>query len=125
MSWKEYLGAQIRAERSRVGLSLEGLADRLSVSRVQLGNYEKGKSAIPVNILTEIAQALKVESFTVDGYKVVPHDGSNSPPPTEQQLSFPFGQSHRFRSASVRIDSGADDDGDIIVTAIFKGPRSA
>ncbi len=71
MLWMRELGDKIKEERRRAGLSQEALASKLSVSRVQLGNYEKGNSAIPVNIFAEIARTLHVRSFTVAGYKLV------------------------------------------------------
>jgi transcriptional regulator with XRE-family HTH domain len=124
MSWKKELGEQIKTARLRVELSQEQLADKLSVSRVQLGNYEKGKSAIPVNILTEIADALEVESFTIAGYKIVPHEYAPKPVPApSQQLPLAFGREQRFASASVNIVS-TESDG-VVITAVFKEPRIA
>lgn len=115
----------MKAERLRVGLSQQQLADKLSVSRVQLGNYEKGKSAIPVNILTEIASALGVESFSIAGYKVVPQAYAPKPVPApSQQLPLTFGQEQRFASASVNIVS-TERDGGVVITAVFKEPRIA
>ena len=119
------LGKEIKAERERAGLSQARLADQLSVGRTQLGNYENGISAIPVNILAEIARTLRVGSFTVDGFKVV-LDGYQ-PKPTSapaQQLTFAFGEEHRFGSGSVKITS-ADSSGGVVITAIFKEPRTA
>jgi len=125
MSWKTELGDQIKAERLRVGLSQQQLADKLSVSRVQLGNYEKGKSAIPVNILTEIADALGVESFTIAGYRVVPHYYTPKPVPApSHQLPFTFDREQRFSSASVNIAT-TELDGGVVITATFKEPRIA
>ena len=115
----------MKAARLYAGLSQQQLADRLSVSRVQLGNYEKGKSAIPVNILTEIAAALGVDSFTIAGYKVVPHTYTPKPVPApSQQLPFPFGIEQRFANASVNIAS-TELDGGVVITAVFKEPRIA
>lgn len=126
MSWKTKLGDEIKAKRDRAGLTLEELASQLSVGRVQLGNYEKGNSAIPVNILTEIARALKVDSFTVEGYRIVPEDYALKPVPAPaQQLAFPFGEERRFADASVRIDTTEGSSGGVVITAVFKEPRSA
>ena len=125
MLWMRELGDKIKEERRRAGLSQEALASKLSVSRVQLGNYEKGNSAIPVNIFAEIARTLHVRSFTVAGYKLVVDE--YQPKPTlapAQQLAFPFGREHFFGSASVRVDS-AESNGSIVITAVFKEPRSA
>lgn len=125
MEWRKELGEQIKAERRRAGLSQEALADRLSVTRVQLGNYEKGKSAIPVNILTEIARALQVKTFLVNGYKVIPQDSSlKLIHPLQEQLSLAFDQEHQFGSASVNIVS-KESAGSIVITAVFKKPRVA
>ncbi len=119
------LGKEIKAERERAGMSQAGLADQLSVGRTQLGNYEKGTSAIPVNILAEIARALRVESFTVDGYKVALN--GRLPKPTlapAQQLVFAFDLEHRFGVGIAKISS-ADSKGGIVITTIFKEPRQA
>ena len=125
MPWKTVLGEEIKAKRGKAGLTLEQLASQLSVSRVQLGNYEKGISAIPVNILTEIARALKVDFFTVAGYRIVLEDYAPKPVPVPaQQLAFPFGEERRFGNASVRIDP-AESSGSVVITAVFKEPRSA
>jgi transcriptional regulator with XRE-family HTH domain len=125
MPWMQELGKEIKAERERSGMSQATLAGKLSVGRTQLGNYENGNSAIPVNILAEIARALRVESFTVDGYKVVldGHQPKPTPAPA-QQLAFAFDLEHRFGSGSVKITS-ADPKGGIVITAVFKEPRSA
>jgi transcriptional regulator with XRE-family HTH domain len=125
MSWKIKLGDEIKARRDRAGLTLKELASQLSVSRVQLGNYEKGNSAIPVNILTEIARALKVESFTVDGYRIVPEDYAPKPVlAPAQQTNFPFGEERCFGNASVKIEP-TESSGGVVITAVFKEPRSA
>ena len=69
MSWRQDLGAQIRREREAKGLSQQALAEKTSVSRVQIGNIEKGKSAPAVNIVTEIAVALSC-IFTIEGIEI-------------------------------------------------------
>jgi transcriptional regulator with XRE-family HTH domain len=125
MTWMHELGDKIKEARQDAGLSQEALASKLSVGRVQLGNYEKGTSVIPVNIFAEIARALKVQSFTVAGYKVAVDE--NQPKPTlapAQQLAFPFGREHLFGNASLRVDSGQSH-GSIVVTAVFQKTRSA
>ena len=97
MSWKINLGSQIKEARSRSGLTQVQLAEKLSVTRAQLGNYEKGVSAIPVNILAEIAEALQVEAFTVAGYRVVPEKSRPTPAGTpDPQMSLKFGDEQRF-----------------------------
>jgi transcriptional regulator with XRE-family HTH domain len=119
------LGEEIKAKRELAHMSQTRLANQLSVGRTQLGNYENGTSAIPVNILAEIARALRAESFTVDGYKVT-LDGYQPGPilAPAQQLEFAFGEERRFGNASVKIIS-ADSNGGISITAVFKEPRSA
>jgi len=125
MSWKTELGDQIRDARSKSGLTQVQLAEKLSVTRVQLGNYEKGRSAIPVNILTEIAEALHVASFTVGGYRVVPEKDHPKPiPAPDLQLPMKFKDEQLFSDASLKIDS-ANSLGEVVITAVFKHPRSA
>ena len=124
MPWRVKFADDIKAARLRAGMSQQALADRLSVTRVQLGNYESGKSAPPLNIAIEIARALD-EEFIVEGYKITKHDASPGPklaPP--QQLSFTFGREHRFGSASVTITK-TQTDGGVVISAVFENPRTA
>ncbi|MGA3372520.1 MAG: helix-turn-helix transcriptional regulator [Terracidiphilus sp.] len=125
MDWKEELGGKIKAARLHAGLTQDQLANKLPVSRVMLGYYEKGQSAIPVNILTEIARALQVDTFTVGGYRIVPEEYAPKPVlAPAQQLAFPFGEERRFTDASLRVDP-TESSGGVIVTAVFREPLSA
>jgi transcriptional regulator with XRE-family HTH domain len=104
MQWLKELGAQIRTARLNAGLTQEALARKLSVTREQLSNYENGKSAPSVNIVTEIAEALRVE-LVVRGYKIISADVKPSVPPVPkpEQLTLAFGAEHKFRAASVSL----------------------
>jgi transcriptional regulator with XRE-family HTH domain len=111
MSWLRELGDQIRSKRLKAGLTQEGLARKLSVTREQLSNYENGKSAPSVNIVTEIAEALGVE-LVVRGYKITAADVRPSIPPVPkpEQLTLTFGTEHKFRAASVSLTPTTEDD---------------
>lgn len=54
------VGANLRALRSRRGLSLEKLSRACGVSRAMLGQIELGKSAPTITVLWKIARALDV-----------------------------------------------------------------
>jgi transcriptional regulator with XRE-family HTH domain len=103
MHWQRELGGQIREARKAAGISQERLAETLSVTREQLSNYENGKSAPPVNVVTEIIIALRVE-FVVGGCRIS-LDGlkQRSPQPIPQQLCFAYDTEHRFSPATVTI----------------------
>ena len=79
MNWQRELGEQIREARKAAGISQERLAQTLSVTREQLSNYENGKSAPPVNVVTEIISALRVE-FVVGGCRIPSMALSRGPP---------------------------------------------
>jgi hypothetical protein len=76
--------------------------------------------------LTQIARALKVDSFTVEGYRIVPEEYALKPVlAPAQQFVFPFGEERRFTDASVKIDPTEGSSGGVVITAVFKEPRSA
>lgn len=113
MTWRTELGEQIKKARLAADLTLEELASQVSVSRVQLGNYEKGKSAPPVNIVTEIASALKVE-FEVSGYRITSVASPQLVRPVPQQLSLALDTDHKFASASLRVTPSMEENGLVV-----------
>lgn len=54
-------GARVRAERERLGISQEELADRAGVHRTYLGGVERGERNLGVLNLLRIARALHVD----------------------------------------------------------------
>ena len=54
------VGARIRAERRRAGLSQDGLAAQLHVTRQTISNWEVGKSLPDIESLKALAKALSV-----------------------------------------------------------------
>jgi transcriptional regulator with XRE-family HTH domain len=103
MNWQRELGEQIRKARKAAGMSQEQLAETLSVTREQLSNYENGKSAPPVNVVTEIISALRVE-FVVGGCRITLDDlKQRSVQPIPRQLCFAYDTDHRFTPATVTI----------------------
>ena len=125
MSWKSELGDQIRGARKARGLSQQGLANKISITREQISNIEKGKSAPAVNIVTEISKALDVP-FMVEGLQV---GGTNftdrlvNEAPIAMQLSLSFETNHRFEATSVKLDSV--DDRDILLSFHISRLKSA
>jgi len=103
MNWQRELGEQIRKARNAAGISQERLAETLSVTREQLSNYENGRCAPPVNVVTEIVTALRVE-FVVGGCRIALDDQKQrTVQPVPQQLCFAYDTEHRFSPATVTI----------------------
>jgi transcriptional regulator with XRE-family HTH domain len=63
------IGARIRRERNRLGLSLEGLARKVGISKMTLHRIETGNTSPSVITLTEISFHLKqpIESLIKEG----------------------------------------------------------
>ncbi len=59
MDWK-ILGARIKAERKRRGLTLEALAEKAGISRNYLWELEAGRKAPALGTLRELGAALNV-----------------------------------------------------------------
>ncbi len=53
-------GARVRAERERLGVSQEELADRAGMHRTYLGGVERGERNVSLLNLVRIARALRV-----------------------------------------------------------------
>jgi len=103
MTWQRELGEQIRKARNAAGISQERLAGTLSVTREQLSNYENGRCAPPVNVVTEIIATLRVD-FVVGGCRIAMDDQKQrSVQPAPQQLCFTYDTEHRFSPATVTI----------------------
>jgi len=58
----ERFGARVRAERERLGVSQEELADRAGLHRTYLGGVERGERNIGLLNLLRIARALGVKA---------------------------------------------------------------
>jgi len=65
----ERIGARIRAERNRLGLSLETLAKKVGISKMTLQRIETGATSPSVIILTDISFHLKqpIETLIKEG----------------------------------------------------------
>ena len=114
MNWLKDLGQQIKEARERADLSQAALAKHLSVSRGQLSNYENGKCPPNVNVVTEIAEALKTD-FRVRGYVISRMNATEPRVPLAEQLCFEFGVKHRFPAATVTIEPSKES---FLITAI-------
>jgi transcriptional regulator with XRE-family HTH domain len=113
MTWRQELGEKIRAARVAKGLTQEALVLALlptEISRAQISNIEKGKSAPAVNIVTEIALALAA-TFEIGGCKITgaSREPAGSLPPPAQQLCFVFDTDYRFKIGSMRVNSAEPD----------------
>lgn len=56
------IGKRIKFYREKLGLTQGDLATRAHISRISLGNYERGERIPPVDIFLRIAQALHVST---------------------------------------------------------------
>jgi transcriptional regulator with XRE-family HTH domain len=117
-SGAQTLGARLREERDRLGLSLRELARRLEVSPSLVSQIETGKTQPSVRTLYAIVSELGVSlddvfapSGKVDGHSLPsPPRGSRGKPPTETErgLGPAKGQGRVQRAAERRaIDLGS------------------
>lgn len=67
------IGKNIRDLRSGIGLTQEGLAEKLFVTRQTVSNYETGKSRPDIDMLMRIAEVLGTDIHTIL-YGVQPRD---------------------------------------------------
>lgn len=59
---KVELGKNIRAARKMRKMTLEGLADRIGVGRVHLGEIERGKKLPSMNVFIKLVEVLEVSA---------------------------------------------------------------
>ena len=105
-SWKEQLGAAIQAAREGMGLSQRALAKAAGVSGELIRQYELGNSAPVVDKLARIAGVLKVNEFTVNGYKFLANatTGQRATAPEGEQLTLELGRGTiKIRASRVEI----------------------
>lgn len=103
MDRRKKLGRDIKLARENRGLTQQDLADKLSIDRSEVSNYENGKVRANLYAVVEIAKALKTE-FKVDGYRVGPDQlVPVQPPPPPEQLCIEFDREHTLEGASLKI----------------------
>ena len=66
---KELLGKRIRSLRRMADLSQEQLAEKAGLSYKYLGEVERGKANVTVDILEKVATALDVEMMDLFDYE--------------------------------------------------------
>jgi transcriptional regulator with XRE-family HTH domain len=113
-TWPEELGQKIREARKLAGLTQKQLAQKTSVSRPQLSNYENGVSDAPARVVAEIAEALKAQ-FVVHGCRIGP-DRVTPELRAPQQLCLEFGKEHEFPKSTVTIKPSSKA---IVITAVL------
>ena len=111
-----HVGEQIRAARKSRGVTQQQLADRIGMSRPSLIDYEKGKTPVTVDLLTNIADALDVP-FIVDGYMLSKRVASVETRVQDNQLCFEFETEQTFHNAIVRIKPMRDV---LTITAVLR-----
>lgn len=68
------IGARIRAERKKLGLSQQELCDKINLSqRATLGRFESGTSETPLWVLVELCRVFDCEL----GYLLCEHNEKN------------------------------------------------
>lgn len=58
----QYVGKRIQEIRKEKGLKQDYIADKLDINRSNISKYEKGKNAIPLDILKEISKILNIST---------------------------------------------------------------
>jgi len=102
MDRRKKLGRDIRQARKGRGLTQGGLAEKLSVNRSEVSNYENGKVTASFYAVVEIAKALNTE-FRVDGYRIGPDHVVPALPPLPEQLCIEFDREHNLEGARLKI----------------------
>ena len=116
------LSANLRAERTRAGVSLDDLASRAGVSRTLLGQIELGRTVPSIGVTWRIAQALGIafsallatsESGTL---KVLHRAGARVLQSADGRFSsralFPFGEPHRAEFYELTLAPHSREDAD-------------
>ena len=114
-TWQEELGQKIRAARKLAGLTQEELAQKTSISRPQLSNYENGISDAPARVVAEIAEALETE-FIIRGFRIGRDSHASAEGPPLHQLCFEFNKDHDFPKSTVTIKPNSKT---IVITAVL------
>ena len=103
MKQQEKLGRDIRNARGALDWSQQDLADKISIDRSELSNYELGKVKANLYVIVEIAKALRTE-FTVDGYRIGPDRSVPPlPEPPSEQLCIQFDREHSLEGTTLKI----------------------
>jgi transcriptional regulator with XRE-family HTH domain len=119
-TWAEELGQKIRAARKLAGLTQEQLAQKTSISRPQLSNYENGVSDAPARVVAEIAEALRAE-LIIRGCRIGPDKAAPAARPL-QQLCLEFDKDHDFPRSTVTIKPSSKA---IVITAVLPRMQKA
>lgn len=116
------VGANLRAQRTRVGYSLDELAGRAGVSRTLLGQIELGRQLPSISVMWRIAQALGVpfstllSSPTRTGLTVLHRSGAKVLQSADGRFSsralFPFGDPYGAEFYELRLAPHSREDAD-------------
>ncbi|WP_058303738.1 helix-turn-helix domain-containing protein [Gorillibacterium timonense] len=64
------LGTRIRAERHKLGLTLEKLSEIVGISEPYLGHIERGERKLSVETLIKLASGVTVDSLVQDSVNI-------------------------------------------------------
>lgn len=116
------VGANLRALRSRRGLSLERLSRACGVSRAMLGQIELGKSAPTITVLWKIARALDVtfsalisERLAARATVLRAHEShvlASADQSFTSRALFPFDEPRRVEFYELRLRAGGGEEAD-------------
>lgn len=70
------VGERIRFFRKSRGITIVELAGRMNISKSAISKYERGESAITLDILSEIAKALQIDPIQLLDESYLPSEGS-------------------------------------------------
>jgi transcriptional regulator with XRE-family HTH domain len=101
------LGGQVKAARSKSGLSLRKLAALAGIPATTIAGYEKGNK-IPADNFLRIADALKHHTYEVGGnlFSVGRTHTARGVPLASEQLSLDFSGEYGYSFARVKIGPG-------------------
>lgn len=113
------VGANLRALRSRRGLSLERLSQACGVSRAMLGQIELGKSAPTITVLWKIARALDVTFSALISERLTAratvlrakesHVLASADQSFTSRALFPFDEPRRVEFYELRLQAGGEE----------------
>jgi transcriptional regulator with XRE-family HTH domain len=101
------LGEQLKAIRTKAGLSLRALGTLAKIPATTIEGYEAGNK-IPADKFLRLAEALNHHTFTIDGNQFMVSRSDALPPDSKQaeQMNLNFLGEYDYSKASIRISPG-------------------
>lgn len=126
----QILGENLKRIRTEKNITRKQLAEKIGITEISFGKYERGESLAPLDKIFEIADFLQVSVASLTGE----NDFSNEVPNIEKTVEeriFNYRLQHAYKMASLYLDFEAnkvphfDDDGNIVIyspkTKVYEG----